>query len=198
MNQLTAEDRQYFSDPRNWQGGPMYEVRLVYPPEFPRTSIEDALMRFGGLIPWNSEPDHMPRLFKSILQIDGLQSVGFVHHYWQLSVLSSEYGLAIYPPQYQNALAMQQDQYWRHNWDSGWDLVDHSRLSKMHHALFLLISKMKLETPLLCASIGPEFWGHVEQRDCGQTICISRNLAVILNLPAVSVDKLSYFVSIDM
>ncbi len=176
----------------------MYEVRLVYPPEFPRGSIEDCVNKFCGLIFWQPKPDPKPQLFKSILQAEGSPSLGFVHHYTQLSVLSSEYSLSIYPPQLRRAVGKSLDSYWKFCGDFDWNLIDQTRLKKVHEIIFFFVTTIKLESPLLCASICPEVWGHLEPLECGRSICISRNLAVHLNLPASSVDKMPEYVAIDL
>ncbi len=172
----------------------MYDVRLVYPPEYPKDSIDEALFRFGEILLWQPEPDPAPQLLKSILKITDSPSVGFVHSYRDLSVKSSEYTVAIYPPQFRRTIGINLGELESEQWAA----MNVNRLVVLHEALFLLIGTMQLETPLLCASICPEDWGHVEPLDCGYTICIARQLAVSLSIPATSVDKMPYFVSVDL
>ena len=193
MKKLTAEDLEFFSAPRNWGGGPMYELRLFYPPEFPKLSIEEALFQFGGLIRWQPEPDPKPRLYKSVYQIEGVPSVGFVHCYRQISVVSSEYSLAIYPPQYRRAVGDCLDE---NSWDVGRQYSELAQLAKLHDAFFLLIARMKMETPMLCASICPEFWGSIDPVRCGTSICISRALASILNVDAMPIEQMPEYAAI--
>ncbi|MBP9090640.1 hypothetical protein KBI23_06385 [bacterium] len=189
MDQVTPADIDFFSDPLNWRGGPMYEVRLVYPPEYPKASITEAIFEFGGLVPWQPKPDPLPKLFKSILHIEELPSAGLVHHHHDLSVKSAEYTLAVYQRQFQRIVGEELGE--------SWASMDLKRLVKLHDALFLLIHTMNRETPVLCASICSEIWGHVEPINCGHSICISKKLAKTLSIPGNPVRDLDYFVAID-
>lgn len=185
MNRLAMDDIEFYSDPRNWRGGPMYQVRLVYARDFPQDDITEAAVNLAGLIVWHPRPGAEDGQIKSILRIDSLKSVGFAHTYQLLSDKSAEYSLSIYPEQFCRVVGKKVDE--------GWESMEAARLMLLHDALLLLIFQMKEETPLKCASICAESSVHVEPEDCGRSICLCRILAKTLDLPFSNLSQLDYF-----
>jgi len=190
MNDLLPSDEEFFSDPANWGGGPMYEVRLVYPVDYPRANISQVLIEYAGLVPWEPRADPAPKLIKSIFSMDGLASVIFIHHYAELLQGIAEYTLGIFPEQFKRVVGSKPGDRFA--------TMDLARLRLMHKALFQLVTSMNRETPLLSAAICREDWGHIGPQDCGQALCVSAKLARLLDLPARAIPAMDYYVALDL
>ncbi|MBI2809961.1 MAG: hypothetical protein HYX67_03920 [Candidatus Melainabacteria bacterium] len=80
---------------------------------------------------------------------------------------TSEYSLAVYPPQFRRVTGFYLEEESVEQW--GW--MDAHALSALHERLLLLINAMSLETPVLCASMCPEGWGSPGPAACGKAIC---------------------------
>jgi hypothetical protein len=199
MQQFSADDTQFFSDPLNWRYGPMYDTCLYFQRGTNLADIEPVIFEAGRQ--WQGAG---PELLKSILHIEGLPSVGLVHSKRSERLIAGSknkytfpsYCVAIYPPHYERALGLGICAYGTDQ--ETWDKMDPMKVRLFHEALFQLIRGVHRHHPILSVSINTEDRGMALPYTRDGSICISPNLPPILGVKANSLSNAcGYFVSIE-
>ena len=173
MHNFTVEDIAYFSDDNNWTGGRGYELRFIFPAEYPRESFGETLLQFSGLIPLESQPDNPHRL-RSILPLNDLPKVGLIQSYGDINADLSECTLFIGAKQFARTIGS--------HTDDRIQTMDRIRLSNLHVALFAVAHAVSMEAPVLNATICFEDWGWLLPTESQKSISISTKIAKLLEL----------------
>lgn len=173
MHNLNAEEIAYFSDEDNWRSRRGYELRFIFPAEYPRASFGLALLEFSGLISWDSQPDN-PNRVRSILPVNGLPKIGLQQSYGDINTELTECTLYISSKHFARTVGKcTEDKI---------QTMDRIRLAALHEALFSLAHTVSAEAPVLNATICFEDWGWLLPTESGKSISIPTKIASVLNL----------------
>lgn len=173
MNNITDDDVSYFSNNDNWIGGREYELRFIFPIDYPRASFTETLHQFSGLVHLQSQPENSKRM-RSLMPMKGLPSVGLSHHYGDINSELSECTLSISAKQFARTVLSETE-------DKACTM-DRNRLFTLHEALFALSHAVSLEAPVQNATICFEDWGWLLPAESGRSISISTKIAKVLKL----------------
>lgn len=173
MNSITDDDIAYCANNDNWIGGREYELRFIFPVEYPRASFTEILHQFSGLVHLQSQPENSKRM-RSLMPVKGLHSVGLSHHYGDINLELSECTLSISAKQFARTVGSETE--------DKVSTMDRNRLFKLHDALFALSHAVSLEAPVQNATICFEDWGWLFPAESGRNISISTKVAKVLKL----------------
>lgn len=188
MNNLTEGERAYFSNDINWTGGMGYEVYLLYPTEYLSVDLQEVLLKFCGLIPWQAWPDN-PKMRRSVLLVPSLPSVGLTITFRDVNVKLSECTLFIGSKQFKRTVGSHTEVKVKR--------MDRARLAALHDALFSVIHSVSREAPILNATIGFESSSWDLSIETINRICMSTSMACYLKLPYKSIPSNPWLAAVE-
>ena len=173
MHNLNTEETAYFSDENNWRSRRGYELRLIFPAEYPRESFSSAMFEFTDLYLWESQPEN-PYTSRSILPVNGLPKIGLQQSYGDINTELAECTLYVSSRHFARTVGKGTEEKIQ--------TMDRVRLAALHEALFSLAHAVSAEAPVLNATICFEDWGWLLPTESGKSISISTKIASVLNL----------------
>jgi hypothetical protein len=196
MNELTEDDKTYFSNSSNWRLVPMYELNLFLHHEAKLDVVHRIALKAGNFIQWEGFPEGA---IKTIARFDGLPSVGLIHTWLDCGETFSYniYSIKMYQEHCKRALGMTINTYERD--EENWNRMEQSKVRLFHAGLFGVIREVNARIEIISASINTENRGMMSPLTRDGSVCISPKLPPILGINSKPIgDGEDYFVKVEL